>query len=401
MSLEPDEHRPLSEGRPATTSPRSVFAVVGTTFFVILVLLSQGGAEPEQRRAEPTPSVRDDPAGFLIYSVRDGAGSSRLWRWDLATNDVRRGPMIPQPVELVNVRSPSYGWLAMTSDLGDGMFEAAVLDSLEVGAEPQPLGRGAIVTWARQGETALLVERGAMREGCRREVSVAAVHVDRPGRERVFDGTVCGDVLSVGRTSVGHFLTRLGPGRVDVIGTGYRDAGVLLPDHGLIAVSPGGEMLVTPSADLLPAELPPLQSGTARDVAPIPVAGRASLYSQFTGPPVPYLVDGAPLRVDKVLAYSPGARAALVVGRLGDDPPGLWELPLLAPGDGSSPPRLVGSADGFTFAAYTNDGTAYVVSGGWLFILREHLLKRLDAPEGAPTPAGPLAWIVQEPITDL
>jgi hypothetical protein len=400
-SPEPDDHRPLSEARPAPTSPRSVFAVVGTTFFVILVLLSQGGADPGRRRVEPTPSVRDGPAGFLIYSVQDGAGSSRLWRWDLATDEVRRGPMVPQPVELVNVRSPSYGWLAMTSDLGDGTFEAAVLDSLEVGAEPQPLGRGAIVTWARQGETALLVERGAMREGCRREVSVAAVHVDRPGRERVFDGTVCGDVLSVGRTTVGHFLTRQGPSGVDVIGTGYRDAGVLLPDHGLIAVSPGGDVLVTSSADLPTADAPSLQGGTGRDVTPIPVAGRASLYSQFTGPPVPYLVDGAPLRVDRVLAYSPGAEAALVVGRLGQDPPGIWELPLLAPGDGSSPPRLVGSDGGFTFAAYTNDGTAYVASGGHLFILREHVLQYLDAPEGAPTPAGPLAWVVQEPITDL
>ena len=40
-------------------------------------------------------------------------------------------------------------------------------------------------------------------------------------------------------------------------------------------------------------------------------------------------------------------------------------------------------------------------TGGWLYILRDHILKLLVAPEGAPTPAGPLAWIVQEPFTEL
>ena len=398
VSQESDDHRPLSEGRPATTSPRSVFAVVGTVFFVILVLLSRGGPEPARRPVEPTPSVPDGPAGFLIYSVRDGAGSSRLWRWDLASGEVKRGPLIPAPVELVNVRSPSYGWLGITSHRGRGVLEAAMLDSLEVGAEPEPLGRGTIVTWARQGETALLVDRGRLSGGCRRTVSVSAVHVDRPGRERVLRGSLCGDVLSVGRTSIGHFVTRLGPGGVSVVGAGYNDAGVLLPDHGFIAVSPGGDMIVTPSADI-PSTDP--ASGEDGTVPRMRVTGRASLYGPFRGPPVPYLVGGAPLRVFRVLAYGPGASVALVVGRLGDERPGLWELPLLASGDGSIRPRLVGSNGGHTFAAYANDGTAYVATGGHLYLLQDHFLKVLDGPEGAPTPAGPLAWIVQEPFTEL
>jgi hypothetical protein len=397
--LETAEEPAPSEARPVTTSSRSVFATVGTVFLVILVLLAQGSRDPGPRRSDRSLVPRGVPMGILVYAMADGGGSARLWRWDLASGDVRKGPLIPDPVELVNVRSPSFGWLGITSDLGRGVLEASVLDSLEVGAEPERLGRGAIVTWARQGETALLVERGPL-DGCRRTVSVSAAHVDRPRRELVLRETLCGDVLSVGRTSLGHFLTRLGPDGVHVVGAGYRDAGVLLPDHGLIAVSPGGEMIVTPSADL-PSTDPASVHGTGRSMPPIPVTGRASLYPQFRGPPVPYLVSGARLRVDEVLAYGPGASVALVVGRVGGDPPGLWELPLIVPGDRSIQPRRVGSDDGSTFAAYTNDGTAYVATGGSLYILQDHELKVLDGPEGSPTPAGPLAWIVQEPITDL
>jgi hypothetical protein len=213
--------------------------------------------------------------------------------------------------------------------------------------------------------------------------------------------TICGDVLSVGRTSIGHFLTRLDPGGVDVVGAGYTDAGVLLPDHGLIAVSPGGDMIVTPSADLPSTDPASVEGGTGRRVPTIHVTGRASLYAQFRGPPVPFLVGGVPLRVHKVLAYGPGASVALVIGWVGDGRPGLWELPLLVSRDGSIQPRLVGSNDGFTFAAYAADGTAFVATGGRLYILRDHVLQLVDAPDGAPTPAGPLAWIAQEPITDL
>ena len=91
----------------------------------------------------------------------------------------------------------------------------------------------------------------------------------------------------------------------------------------------------------------------------------------------------------------------LVVGRVGEGRPGLWELPLLASGDRSIQPRWVGSDGGFTFAAYAEDGTAYVATGGSLYILRHHVLEPLDGPERAPTPAGPLAWMVQEPIAHL
>ncbi len=388
-----------SEARPVTTSSRSVFATVVAVVSVILVLVSRGAPDPSPMR-DTSVGPPGGSTGILVYAMADGGGSARLWRWNLASGEVKRGPLIPYPVELVNVRSPSFGWLGITSDRGRGVLEASVLDSLEVGAEPERLGRGAIVTWARPGE-ALLVDRGPRSGGCRRTISVSAAPVDRSGRERVLRETLCGDVLSVGRTSLGHFLTRLGPRGVDVVGAGYSDAGLLLPDHGLIAVSPDGDMIVTPSADLPSIDPAPAEDGSGRNLAPMRVTGRASLYGQFRGPPVPYLVGDVPLQVDEVLAYSPDAWVALVVGRVGEGRPGLWELPLLASGDRSIQPRWVGSDGGFTFAAYADDGTAYVATGGSLYILRHHVLKPLDGPERAPTPAGPLAWMVQEPIAHL
>lgn len=395
--LETAEDRGPSEARPVTTSSRSVFATVGVVS-VMLVLLSRGAPDPGPRR-EHAVVPPGGPSGILVYASADGGGSARLWRWNLASGEAKPGPLIPDPVELVNVRSPDLGWLGITSDRGRGVLEASVLDSLEVGAEPERLGRGTIVTWARPGQ-ALLVDRGPPSDGCRRTVSVSAAHVERPGRERVTRETLCGDVLSVGRTSLGHFLTRLGPRGVDVVGAGYRDAGLLLPDHGLIAVSPDGDMIVAPSADLPSIDPTSAEVGSSGNPAPIRVTGRASLYGQFRGPPVPYLVGGAPLQVDEVLAYGPDSWVALVVGWVGEGRPGLWELPLLASGR-SIEPRRVGSDGGSTFAAYADDGTAYVVTGGSLYVLRHHVLTPLEGPERAPTPAGPLAWIVQEPIADL
>lgn len=395
----PIQDRGPSEVRSVATSSRSVFATVGTVFCVILVLLSRGG--PHQGPSRDAARVRPGgQTGILVYATAVGRGSARLWRWNLASGEVQRGPLIADPVELVNIGSPSFGWLGITSDRGHGVLEASVLDSLELEAEPKRLGRGTIVTWARPGE-ALFVDRGPPPDGCRRTVSVSVAHVDRPGRERVLRETLCGDVLSVGRTSVGHLLTRLGSNGADVVGAGYRDAGLLLSDHAVISVSPDGDMIVTPSADLPSIDRAPAEGGSGRNLVPIRVNGTASLFGQFRGPPVPYLVGGAPLQVDEVLAYGPDAWVALAVGRVGDGRPALWELPLFASGDPSIEPRWVGSDGGSTFATYADDGTAYVATGGSLYVLRHHALKPIDGPARAPTPAGPLAWIVREPIADL
>ena len=374
---------------------RAALAIALVTFAAIAVTITAGGPEPGGLDTVPPPSSVEATGGILVYSSSDGSGAARLWLWHLPDGEVTEGPLIREPLDLVNVRSPGYGWLAFTADLGNGVEEAAVLDSLAPDAEAAPIGSGHIVAWGREGGTAILVERGPVLGGCRRRVRIVAVNVDREGGESVLDDTICGDVLSVGRTSLGYFVTteRRGAADVvaaDVVGAGYDDAGLLLADHGLIAIAPSGEMLVTPSAEFLH------RTGEDR-----PIAGEAWYFRQFGGRAVPYLVDGSPLHVDRVLAYSPVPAQTLVIGRLPGEDPGLWELPLGPGGDGPRTARSVGVVRGSTDAAYAADGTAFVVTGGRLWEVRDHRMEPLDLPEGSPAPTGPVAWIVREPLTEL
>lgn len=373
--------------------------MVAAVFAVIVFLLARGGPDIEPRRVSPSPSGREQAGGVLVYSVLDGKGAARLWRWNLLTGNVAKGPLIREPLALVNVRSATYGWIGVTSDLGNGVIEASVIDSLRADAQADPIGTGDIVTWARQATSVVLVDRGPLLDGCRREVRVTATHLNIQGREYVMNETVCGDILSAGRTSLGYFLTRQGLDGVDVIGAGYADAGVLLRDHGVIAISPGGDLLVTPTTEFVPAVVPTRPARGDYDPPPLRVAGAAAYLTQFGGGPEPYVVRGVPLRVDEILAYTPGATTALAIGRLGGDRPGLWEVPLGVPGP--EIPRYVADVEGFTAAAYANDGTGYVVTRGRLWRLRSHRLTPLDVPEGAPAPVGPLVWIVREPVTEL
>jgi hypothetical protein len=86
-----------------------------------------------------------------------------------------------------------------------------------------------------------------------------------------------------------------------------------------------------------------------------------------------------------------------VIGRTRRTTAALWEVALGIAGMDTEAPRSLIEVAGPTHAAYANDGTAFVLTGGRLWHLRDHRLTELDLPEGAPHPDGPLAWIVREP----
>ena len=375
-----------------------MFLVVGVVFALLAFLLTRGGGpDAEPRGVSPSSAARVRSSGLLVYAAPDRRGTTRLWRWNLQRGTVAKGPRIREPLALVNVGSPDGGRLGVTSDVGNGTREAIVLDSLDADAVTTSLGRADFITWVRQGTSAIFVDRGPLLDGCRREISVFVEQVRGEGTEVVVHDTICGDVLSAGRTSIGYFLTEQGLGRVDVVGEGYPDAGVLLEGFGVIAISPGGDMLVTPDTAFLPTIVPTRPVTGDYDPPPSWIAGPAFAYRQFRGPPVPYLVRGVALRVDEVLAYGPGDAIALVVGRLGGDRPGLWELPLGVERVESTTPRYVADVGGVTAAAYASDGSAFVVTEGRLWLLGDHRLTPLDMPGVAPVPNGPLAWIAREP----
>ncbi|MDQ4108209.1 MAG: hypothetical protein M3138_05300 [Actinomycetota bacterium] len=400
MEVEGSEHEavaPASEGRPVTTSPGAVLLIAGAVFSLVAFLLARGDLDPAPGPVVSPSPVVEETGGRLIYTVPVGDGMARVWRWNLLTDRVAKGPLIRKPVSLVNIRSAGHGWLGVTSDAGGGERKASFLDSLDSDAAAESIGRGDIVTWTREGGTVLLVDRGPLLDRCRRVVDVTAVNVEQRRRETVLHDTICGDVLSVGRTSLGYLLTIVGEHGVDVVGAGYEDAGVLLRDHGVIDVSPGGQMLVTPGTEFLSEPF----SDEGSDAPPLRVSGSALRYRLFGGPPVDLFADAAPLRIERVLAYRDGGTRALVVGSQGPDGAALWEVPLTIAGSAPGIPRYIVGVHGFTAAAYANDGTAFVMTDTRLWHLRDHRLTALDVPEGAPSPTGPLAWIVQEPVTEL
>ena len=67
----------------------------------------------------------------------------------------------------------------------------------------------------------VLVDRGRVRAGCRRSVDVTSVEVQGPTEERIYHDELCGEVLSVGRTSIGYFMTVFREDGTDVMGFGY------------------------------------------------------------------------------------------------------------------------------------------------------------------------------------
>jgi hypothetical protein len=388
---------PSGGPRSAHSNPRTTLLIVGAVLSVIGLLWWGGVTDPgAERVAGPAPTA-SETGGQLVYAVPRGDGSARLWRWDLSTDRVARGPLIRSPLALVNVPSTAEDWLGFTAEAGNGVRHAFVLDSLESGASPRAIGRGDIVEWTNRGATVLLVERGRLLDDCHRLVSVAAVNVASGTSEGVVRDEVCGDVVSVGRTSLGYFFTIVGETGANLVGAGYRDAGALLHDHGMIDISPDGWMLVTPASEFLADEA----SSDGSPSAPIHVSGAASRFRLFGGRPDELLVDAQPLRILRVLAYSDEGTRALVIGRRGRDTAALWEIPLGSVGLDPQTPRFVVEVGGSTHAVYASDGTAFVLTGGRLWHLRNHRLTPLAVPEGAPEVAGPFAWVVREPTSDV
>ena len=372
--------------------PTSVRAVVWTVVAIVGAVAVALAGGTERGRGSRSPFTAAGPSGIVVYAASDGAGAARLWLWHVATDEVTRGPAVPEPLELVSVGSPASGRIAFTSRAPGGTTEVAILDSLGPGARPRVVGRGDLVAWADDGDTAILVRRGPLEGTCRRRVSIAAVHPDTRGGERVLDDAICGKVLAVARTSLGYALTIARRWSADVvdadlIGAGYRDAGLLLADHRLIGVAPDGEMLVTSVAGMRPSA-----DGTGWPSGPV------SSFRQFGGRPVPYTAGRDRLRVDRILAYAPGSTRALALGGLASgELDGLWELPLQPSGEADRQARFVGAASGPVAATYGADGTGYVVIGGRIWTIRAHRLVFARSPVGAAVPDGPLVWLPWEP----
>jgi len=330
-------------------------------------------------------------SGTIVYAEDLGDGISRLWRWDLASGSVAPGPRVRDPVELVDAHGADDGWIGVTSRVTRTELQASVLRHLAPKEHAAPLVRGDLIGWGPAGATVVAGDRSPVRGDCRRHVSVTVVQLLPRQRDRPFAGDVCGDLLSVGRGGVVTYFTLQRGNDVQVA---YVSVGLVHPvlrDFAMIGASPEGDLLVVPSSALPPQPIAPLGARIDRDRPPTGVFGTALYFRGLDTAPIPYGLGGNRFQIDRIMAWTPDGLTALVAGRLGERT-GLFEVDG-GPGAGLRPPRPVGSIDGLTWAAYADDGTAFVSSERGISIVRAGRLVPLDLPTGAAHPSGPIVWI--------
>lgn len=379
-----------SSGASPTHRARSqsliAFVIGALILATILGVWLDSHQQPVSRPARPAARGL---VGTLVYAVRENGARSRIYRWDLATGQVRRGPRVPRAVELVNADGASFGWIGVTSALADGHLQAGVLPFFGPNDRVTPIIRGDLISWGPRGDSVVAVRRGPERPICRRRISIEWARLVPARRERQYLAPhLCGDVWSVGRDENLTYFTLVRDGRMDIVYAGLHRVHEVLARHALLSVSPASDLIVVDGDAFQAAGKGPFRP----DEQPIEVTGGALFFRGLQGQHViAYGTARVRLVLDRVLAWSPNASTAIVSGRLGPQT-GLFEL-RAGPEPGPRPPKYLGPAPGIAYATYTEDGTAIVETADGLFIDRGGSLVRLAPPSGAPAIDGPMAWI--------
>ena len=394
-SPRPSAHRsaipgPEAASEPATTRSRSLVSFVVTALVLVFALGSWLKAHtPPERPVASTPVDSTNLTGTLVYAVPDGLDHSRLWRWDLATDSVVRGPRVPRALELVDARGANFGWIGVTSELHDGLLQASVLRFLGPDDRSTPIFAGDMVSWGPGGATVIAGRRGPLQAGCHRRVSIVWAKLVPARREQKYVApALCGDLLSIGQESAETLFTLERHGRVGIYYVGNGRIHSVLQRSALVAVSGLSDLIVVSDKALPPLGPLPLRPG--QEYGDLQGAG---LYFRGLGQPrpIPYVFGSDRFAIDRVLAWSTDASVALVEGRLADQH-GLFELDT-APADGLDAPIPIGPVQGVPYATFTHDGELIVETLAGLFRVVHDQLVPLAPPGDAPAPAGPIVWI--------
>jgi hypothetical protein len=384
---------PKHEGaEPSATRSKPLLAVVLTVIVMAVAVGSWLNAHTEP--ATPAAAQHFSPTGLtgtLVYAVPDGSDRSRIWRWDLATGRVTRGPRVPRAIELVDARGANAGWIGLTSELPDGRLQASVLRFFGPDDQATPILEGNLISWGPQGASVAAGRRGSLRSGCRRSVSIVWAKLVPALRERKYtDPSLCGDLLSIGLDDASTMFTLDRGGRIGVFFAGGTVETIhrVLPGYAMVAVSPLSDIIVVPQNSL--DTLTPLPT---RPAGNHPEMRGAALHFLGSGEPrpLPYGVGDRSFAIERMLAWSPSASFALVVGRQ-NFRRGFYLLDT-ASGDGVDAPRYIGSVSGIPYGAFALDDTVFVETTNGLFVTGDNDLVPLKPPGDAPAPEGPIVWI--------
>jgi hypothetical protein len=368
--------------------PRKAGPIVTLIAGVVIAALAFGWIR-SNTPSVPTAGVA--LSGTLVYAVDDRRGWSRLWTWDLATGEVRPGPEVREPLELVNADGAEAGLVGVTSRAPDGDLVGSLLRSLSPGSRATPLARGDLVSWGAQGTAVVSVKRGPIDGPCRRHLAIVTKTITPAIEERQFNETSCGDILSAGRDANTTYFTIERDDHVDIRYAGYGRTHPVLRDFALLSVSPASDLLVIPSEELSLRTLVPLPVRAAEDPAPRAVFGTALFYRGLSPRPKPYGIGSERLWIDRVLTWSRDSTSALIAGHLGVRI-GIFEI-RTGPGRHTAPPNYVGPIEGLTSATFADHHVGFVVTGGTISTYLDGRLTTLPIPDGAPAPDGPIVWV--------
>lgn len=391
----PASPTPPAAGTPAGRRPGPAGAALGLALMLVASVLASVLVTRASPRGEPAPrAVAPIPrlSGTLVYARLGSSDRVQLWGWDLQTGRVRPGPIVPRPVELVAAARVAPDAIALTWREGDGL-RAGLLRSLDPAATPEPLLRGDLVGWG-DGGAGLSVVRIEPTSGCRRRVVVRGLRLAPRLLERPFRARICGGVEAIGRAGAVTYLTVREPDRVRVVYAAEHELRTVLDGYALASVSWASDLLVRPvgaAPPVAPAGRDPSPPPDPSLVPQASVAYHASSVADREAEPLPY---GEPFALERVLAWSPDAFRALVLGRIGGER-GLVALDT-APGDGLRPPVMlaaVRSPASEVWGTFAADGTAIVVGDGRVLLVSGRRVLSLPPPAGAPLPDGPIAWI--------
>jgi hypothetical protein len=347
---------------------------------------------PTKAAAQQPPDMQTQPpllTGSLVYAVPDGAGHSRIWRYDLEMQTATPGPRVRRAIELIDARSVDHTWLGLTSELPNGHVQASILHSILPGARPIPLVEGDVVSWGQQGRTVIAGRRGALGIGCRRSVSIVWARVNPLLRERKYaDPSLCGDLLSIGTDNLRTMFTLDRNGHVGIFFAGVGRIHRLLDGSAMVAVSALSDMIVVPQVALV--SLRPLPTRPEQERADLLGTG---LYFEGSGNgrPLPYGNGPFQFAIARVLAWSPDGSYALVVGSQGFKR-GFYLLDT-AGGDGVDTPQYVGPTSGIPYGTITLNDVVIVETAEGVFTWTGGDLVRIQAPPVTPPPDGPFVWI--------
>jgi hypothetical protein len=326
-----------------------------------------------------TPAEVDPVAqaigGRLVYVIVDDADPSfsRMWVWNLAAGEVRRGPQLNDPVQhLVRASDVAPDAVGSVSRTPDGGYSADLVRFLDPGDEAVSMVRGEHVAWAPRGEVA--VGASAL-PGC------DAVEVTSWNPRTTLSETEqlpCGEVVAIAASDLAAYLAvsrdggpptldRVTPQFTERLTTGYMPVGASGSE--VLLVQAGGPN----DAEIGPALYVSRGSPERPAIDPVGEPGRSFVFEAV-------LEAGSGVLGDLVLGTYEGAR-------------GIYRLEASATTT-SVVPRLVLETNAAVVGATSTDGGDVIAAlGDRLVVIRGGVVTDLAVPGDGPPAGASIVWL--------